>query len=360
MTSACKRFVIGGPVTLMAVAGLSVAAQAQSRLQIGDPAPPLLMTDWIKGDPIDMSKGVGKNVYVLEFWATWCGPCLPTFPMATALQDRYRDDGVVVVGVTSKGQFPQLQSKERVSSFVERQGRKMGYTVGFDENNTVNALYMQALGAMGIPYTVVVDKAGNIAWTGHPAAGLEQAVEEMISPDYDPKTAYRRGRADAIFQNTARFIQGGVWPQAMSGLEEALKVDPSHSDALNYYVNIRAVQLNDRNGLRTWVDAYLKNGATDVVGLTNLAEALMTVEVLDARDPELILRVAKAAYAVGKESNAIAIATYARAAFGIGMVDQAVRLQEQGLRVASESVRAEYQITLDYYKTCKGLQDEAF
>lgn len=345
---------------LLAVFVVAAGTSARADLKIGDPAPPLLMTDWIKGDPIDMSKGVGKNVYVLEFWATWCGPCLPTFPMATALQNRYRDDGVVVVGVTSKGQFPQLQSKENVSAFVERQGKKMGYAVGFDANNTVNRLYMQALGAMGIPYTVVVDKAGNIAWTGHPAAGLEQAVEEMISPDYDPKSAYRRGRADAMFQNTARFIQAGVWAQAMSGLEEVLKVDPSHRDALTYYVYIRAVERNDRDGLRIWVDAYLKSGATDVDGLTNLAEALMSVQVLDARDPELILRVAEAAYAAGKESNAMAVVTYARAAFGIGLVDQAVRLQEQGLRLASESMRAGYQITLDYYKTCKNLQDGAF
>ena len=360
MTSAFKRFVIGGPVALMAITGMSVVATAQSKLQIGDPAPPLVMTDWIKGDPIDMSKGLGKHVYVLEFWATWCGPCVPTFPLATALQDRYRDDGVVVVGVTSRGQFPQLQSKERVSTFVERQGKKMGYRVGFDEDNTVNRAYMQALGAMGIPYTVVVDKAGNIAWTGHPAAGLEQAIEQMISADYDPKTAYRRGRADAMFQNTARFIQGGVWLQAVAGLEEVLKVDPSHPTALSYYVYIRAVELNDRHGVRDWVDAYLNSGATDVDGLTNLAEALMNVQILDARDPELILRVAKAAHVAGKESNSLAIATYARAAFGVGMVDQAVRLQEQGLRVAAESVRAQYQITLDYYKTCKSLQDAAF
>ena len=343
----------------MVIAGMSVAANAQSKLQIGDPAPPLVMTDWIKGDPIDMAKGLGKKVYVLEFWATWCGPCVPTFPLATALQDRYRDDGVVVIGVTSKGQFPQLQSKDRVSDFVKRQGKKMGYTVGFDENNTINTAYMQALGALGIPYTVVVDKAGNIAWTGHPAAGLEQAVEMMISPDYDPKTAYRRGRAEGMFQNTARFIQGGVWPQAVAGLEEVLKVDPSHPNALSYYVYIRAVELNDRDGLNTWVDSYLKTNATDVDGLTTLAEALMNVQVLDARDPALILRVAKAAHVAGKESNAMALATYARAAFGIGLVDQAVRLQEQGLRVASESMRAGYQIALDYYKTCKSLQDEA-
>ena len=54
---------------------LLVLAVPAWAIKLGDPAPPIQIAQWIKGEPVDLAAGKGKNVYVLEFWATWCQPC---------------------------------------------------------------------------------------------------------------------------------------------------------------------------------------------------------------------------------------------------------------------------------------------
>ena len=72
------------------------AAKAK-KLSVGDKAPPLSIEKWVKGDEVTgFEKG---KVYVVEFWATWCGPCVASMPHLSALQKEYKDR-VTIIGVT--------------------------------------------------------------------------------------------------------------------------------------------------------------------------------------------------------------------------------------------------------------------
>jgi len=62
----------------------------------------LKISDWVKGKPVDLAAGKGKQVYVIEFWATWCGPCRTSIPHLTELQKKFKDKGVTFVGVSDK------------------------------------------------------------------------------------------------------------------------------------------------------------------------------------------------------------------------------------------------------------------
>ena len=59
---------------------------ASAKASLGDPAAPLTIKDWVKGKPANVRDG--KAVYVVEFWATWCGPCRVSIPHLTELQKR--------------------------------------------------------------------------------------------------------------------------------------------------------------------------------------------------------------------------------------------------------------------------------
>src|SRR4051794_18757941 len=76
------------------------ADEKKADLSVGDAAPPLAVTKWVAGAPV--AKFEPGKVYVVEFWATWCGPCIAAMPHLAGLQADYKDQGLVVLGVTSK------------------------------------------------------------------------------------------------------------------------------------------------------------------------------------------------------------------------------------------------------------------
>lgn len=138
----------------------------------GDEAAPLKIKEWIKGQPVDVKDG--KNVYVVEFWATWCPPCRVSIPHLTQLQKRFKDKGVVVVGISD-------EPAAKVKPFVTRMGAKMDYTVACDDARQTFAQYMEAYRHDGIPTAFIVDKSGKVVWDGHPMAGLDKAIEAVLA-----------------------------------------------------------------------------------------------------------------------------------------------------------------------------------
>ena len=113
----------------------------------------------LSGKTVKLSDYRGKRV-LLNFWATWCGPCVQEMPAFQRLSEDYPDD-VVILAVNCG------ESKEEVESFVQ----KNGYTfpIALDENLEASNLYP----ATSIPLTLIVDEEGDIVYSSYGASDAD-------------------------------------------------------------------------------------------------------------------------------------------------------------------------------------------
>ena len=155
--------------TLLAL--LLAATLGAAELKVGDAAPAARPQSMLKGEPLkDFRKG---ETYVIEFWATWCPPCVASIPHLTELQAKLKSKGVTVLGVHH------ANGVEAADAFVRKQGKAMEYSVAKDTNGTVGKAWLTAAGQNGIPCAFVVT-GGKVAYIGHPMSLTEDKVVAMI------------------------------------------------------------------------------------------------------------------------------------------------------------------------------------
>jgi thiol-disulfide isomerase/thioredoxin len=265
--------------------GAALAASVASPVtaaKLGDPAAPLTIKNWVKGKPVDVTDG--KNVYVVEFWATWCGPCRTSIPHLTEVQKKFRDKGVIFVGVSD-------EDVEKVKPFVEKMGDKMEYTVACDDERKTSQGYMAAYGQNGIPTAFVVGKNGKVLWFGHPMAELEETLEQVLEGKYDLAAAAKRDAARAMTAEYKALSAEGD-PKAKALGRELLKNAGDDVEALQQFAF--TIAADARNEHR---DFALAN------------EALDKAEAKAGKDnPGLLGTRAIALFESGKQEDGLALA----------------------------------------------------
>jgi thiol-disulfide isomerase/thioredoxin len=319
------------------------ASAQQSKLRVGDPAPALSVDEWVGGE------GPGsfdaERVYVVEFWATWCGPCRQSIPHLNELHEQFSGKGLTILGISD-------EKPEVVKPWVQAKGSGMAYQVGIDPDKSMNQAWMEPAGQKGIPAAFVVGKTGKVVYIGHPLdPEFDKVVRAALSGRYDPQV---QAKAKPMIDAGRRAAKVKNWREAYRFFDEAIAVDPKvmAPAALERY-KIQLTQQQDAEGAAKYGRSLLQTYADDPAFLGDVAQAVVTDPDISPRDLEL----AKAAAAemmktAGRGSPAL-LAKLAAVQFHTGEVNTAIETQMEAWMGASKAEKAEFKRQLDSYRAAQ-------
>jgi thiol-disulfide isomerase/thioredoxin len=397
------------PLALAALAALSFDV-AGATLSVGDPAPELKAAKWVKGSAVE--KFTPGQTYVVEFWATWCGPCRVSIPQLTELAHKFKDK-VTFVGLDVFERGSAAAIDQAVAKFVDGMGARMDYNVAMDTQDAFMVeRWMKAADQRGIPTAFVVDQTAHIVWIGHPMAGLEEVLGEVVSGKLDLERAKKRAAALAKLQD---FLQramtttgqaeleksrnelealdkevGGILPGKRFDAQEAINQlkfqaaimayqssvmtgkDAAETDKLEAaaravapngidFDQVRAPMLfqkyvvavgpkGDPAKAAALAKELLEFNLKDPLILNEFAWAILTDESIKQRDLPLALKLAKASLDASDGKTPAILDTYARALFASGKPAEGLEYQKKAVAACDDAAtRSQLETTLKKY-----------
>jgi len=334
-----SRSVVALAVGLVLAVGGRASAEG---LGIGDPAPKLEVKEFVKGDPVkEIEKG---KIYVVEFWATWCGPCIQSIPHVTELQKKNKD--VVFIGVSVWERQP-----EKVKPFVEEMGEKMAYRVAMDDAAADNPSdgkmaknWMSAAGRSGIPCAFIVNGEGKVAWIGHPMS-MDKPLAEIVSGKWDIAKAAADYKAEQAAQAKMRALSAKLRaaqesndPKAVLGvIDEVIKDDPALERQLATTRFTALCKVGDADKTLEYanrlVDETYKDNAQ---GLNHVSWTLVEKpgDKPDTRLMKVALRAAERADKLVEGKDGAIADTLAKAYYETGDAAKALEHQERAVQLA--------------------------
>lgn len=296
----------------VAIALLAIALETSVRgASIGDPAPALSIERWVKGAPSALTPG--KNLYVVEFWATWCPPCRRSIPHLTELQKKYADKGLVIIGVSD-------ETLADVQPFVAEQGGNMEYRVAIDSTRRTFQNWMKAYGQSGIPHSFIVGTNGTVWWHGFPSEELDYTLKKIYDGKFDVAEAKQKEAGERmVIQYTAMVKKPNATVQAA----------PIGDKILNEYS-------------ADWRIPH------------HLAKAIMTDLEVKSRDLPLALRATTKAVEMTKRRSSDALGLHGRALFANGKKDEGITALKEAIGLPNSAEdKAEFEKILAMLEKAK-------
>ena len=119
--------------------------------------------DYLGVEPIESPK-----ISLVNFWATWCGPCRAHFPKLNAWHEAYAQRGLAVIGVTS-------EASALIEAFLAKVDIR--YPIGAGGKQPLK----EALGVKALPYALIADRAGEVLWRGQPDRITDALIERLLA-----------------------------------------------------------------------------------------------------------------------------------------------------------------------------------
>ncbi len=318
--------------TGMAALAMSAATALGEPLQAGDKAPTLGGdVTWLQGEPV--SEWQPGQVYVLDFWATWCGPCIAGIPHMNDIAKKHKDDGVHVIGLAV---FPQPGMTPTPDFLKDRKSRDpIKYAIGEDVDGRIGERFMVAAQQNSIPTVMIVDRAGTLAWIGHPSQ-MDPVLDGVIAGTYDAKLV-RKG--NAMLDEAQSLAEQGQWNEALALVDKVVDLSPgtfAKYAVMKYQLlHVRLGRFDDAKayGLGV-VDGVLKD---DAEHLNQLAWFIVDDGIpVENRDLELARKAIDRAMELTNGVDSNVLDTAAAVAFKDGRLQEALALQTKAVELLTD------------------------
>jgi len=327
-----------------ALIALSLTADP-TPLDIGCKAPPIAVDTWVKGDAVNAFEP-GK-IYVVEFWATWCGPCIKGIPHLTAMQKE--NPQVLFMGIAASENTKKDQPDTRLEglkTFVEKQGDKMGYRVGFDSDRGMGTPWMEAAGQDGIPCAFLVGKDGTVEWIGHPME-MDKPLAAVVAGTWDRNKAKSEGESAKLVQTFMRkelpamekaAQQSNDWKPLAAKLDEMAAKSQDSSEIYMMKFQILAAADQDVEAIATAKKLLNTEKGADIgaQGLNQIAWVIATEMDDKSRDLDVALTAANKAVEASKCADPSILDTQARVYWERGNQAKAMEIQKAAVAMAEK------------------------
>jgi thiol-disulfide isomerase/thioredoxin len=343
---------LGMVLAAFAMAGAALAQgtadEPKISLKIGDKAPALAVGKWIKGNPIKAF--VPGEVYVVEFWATWCGPCKTSIPHLTELQKKYAGK-VKFTGVSVwEEQEPANEDYfKKVEDFVTEWGDKMAYNVAVDgKAGTMSKTWMEAAGQGGIPAAFIVNQEGKIAWIGHPMGDLDKVLQQVVDGKFDTAAAAalaeKEAKAAAEMAELFKPIEGAMAtgdPETiLKEVDKVIAKKPETEEMLGMLKFQMLFDAQKEAELYAYTEKIFAGFGKDNAQIQNQM-AWTIIENADKKlakpNYALAIKVAERAVVLSESKDAAILDTLAFGHFKNGNVKKAIELQEKAVALLDKA-----------------------
>jgi len=335
----------------------SASAFAQT-LSLGD-AMPTIGDDanWLQGSPV--SAWEEGQIYVLDFWATWCGPCIASIPHVNELSQKHAPDGVNVIGMAiwpREGMIP-------TDKYVQDRGEEMSYRIAEDNDGKLAERYMKATGSNGIPTIMIINRAGQLVWKGHPMSGFDEALEAVIDGTFDLDAAKNLAAIEAkgkeILAGARAKQAAGDWDGVVAIYREVAAMKGFPFAEYYGYQAFTTLANAERGNNPAEAYAYARELAKTFAGdeevFSHMAQFIAEGPIADdARDLDFALELAQTGVKNAPATEALPYAMLASVFHARGEYDAAIMAQSKAIEIAkSESadprMLKEYEAALDEY-----------
>ncbi len=346
-------------VAAVTVGCVSQPTAAADLLTIGSEAPALNIEHWVQngnGKFKPVTKFEKGKVYVVEFWATWCGPCIQSMPHLAELQTKYADKGVQLISISD-------EDLETVEKFLEREVRgakgeeeeedakaktyrdlTSAYCLTTDPDQSSNKDYMEAAAQNGIPTAFIVGKDSKIEWIGHPIE-MDEPLAQVVNDKWD-RAAYleimkERQEAEQAMQKIGALIQAKKFKEAIAAIDKLIAKSKGDDGIQMKMAKLQVLLMGDmQDEASEWTTTLFKDFASNSEMTNMVAWSIYEMTESgrlksDAMVDQALAATEKAVASAPKETKASVMDTLAHLYFLKGNKAKAIEIEEAAIKLAT-------------------------